>query len=244
MVKRLGAYRDLIKPELPIAAGICVVAGQILALGDFASFDTTILGFLVGFFLSGSAMISNDYFDLEVDRINRPDRPLPSGRLTIKEVWALTLTFAFLGLVCAAFLGIIPLFVAIIIWLIGQTYNWKGKETGLLGNMMVSSSVASTFIFGGFSVGGISDGLVWAFGALAFFFDLGEETLGGIMDVSGDGVRGSRSLIRIKGRDFALKFGLVWMDLSFFNKYGRHHDDLLLHAFMENQLAGTRKGDH
>ncbi len=74
-----------------------------------------------------------------------------------------------------------------------------------MGNMMVSSSVASTFIIGGISVGGTTNGLVWTFAGLAFFFDLGEEILGGIMDVSGDAIRGSRSLIRTRGRDFALK---------------------------------------
>jgi len=40
---------------------------------------------------------------------------------------------------------------------------------------------------------------------LAFFFDLGEEILGGIMDMSGDAIRDSKSLIRTRGRDFALK---------------------------------------
>jgi len=205
MLEHIKAYSDLVKPELPLAAGICVVAGQVLVLGDFATIKTTILGFLVGFFLSGSAMISNDYFDREVDRINRPERPLPSGRVTAKEVWALAITFGVLGHFGAAYIGITSLVIALIIWLIGQTYNWKGKEAGLVGNMMVSSSVASTFIIGGISVDGITNGLVWTFAGLAFFFDLGEEILGGIMDVSGDGIRGSRSLIRTRGRDFALK---------------------------------------
>ena len=86
MIERLRSYSGLVKPELPLAAGVCVVAGQVLVLGDFAAIETTILGFLVGFFLSGSAMISNDYFDLEVDRVNRPERPLPSGRVTVTSV--------------------------------------------------------------------------------------------------------------------------------------------------------------
>lgn len=205
MIERLKAYNDLVKSELPLAAGICVIAGQVLFLGDFASIKTTAIGFLVGFFLSGSAMISNDYFDREVDRINRPERPLPSGRVTAREVWALAISFGVLGLLCAAYIGITLLVITLVIWLIGQAYNWKGKDAGLAGNIMVSSSVASTFIIGGISVGGMASGLVWTFAGLAFFFDLGEEILGGIMDVSGDAIRDSRSLIRTKGRDFALK---------------------------------------
>jgi intracellular septation protein A len=57
MIERLTAYHDLVKSELPLAAGICVIAGQVLFLGDFASIKTTIIGFLVGFFLGSSQFL-------------------------------------------------------------------------------------------------------------------------------------------------------------------------------------------
>ncbi len=65
-----------------------------------------------------------------------------------------------------------------VIWVIGLLYNWKFKESGLPGNMMVAPSVAWTFIFGGAIVGGLENGMIWVFGALAFVFDLGEEIAG------------------------------------------------------------------
>jgi geranylgeranylglycerol-phosphate geranylgeranyltransferase len=60
---KVFAISDLIKPELPFAAGVCVIAGEVLALGRLPDVTPSILGFLVGFFISGSAMVSNDYFD-------------------------------------------------------------------------------------------------------------------------------------------------------------------------------------
>ena len=63
---KVRAVSDLVKMELPIAAGICVIAGEILALRHLPTLSEALLGFLVGFFISGSAMISNDYFDLDV----------------------------------------------------------------------------------------------------------------------------------------------------------------------------------
>jgi len=125
--------------------------------------------------------------------------------VTAREVWALAIAFGVLGLLSAAHIGTTALVAALIIWLVGQAYNWKGNDAGLAGNMMVSASVGSTFIIGGISVDGTFSGLVWTFAGLAFFFDLGEEILRGIMDVRGDAIRGSRSLIRTRGRDFALK---------------------------------------
>ena len=130
---KVRAVSDLVKPELPIAAGICVIAGEILALRHFPSAVDALFGFLVGFFISGSAMISNDYFDLDVDRINHPQRPLPSGRITILELMVLTCFFSVAGLVAAALLGALTLVLALVIWAVGFLYNWKFKETVLPG---------------------------------------------------------------------------------------------------------------
>ena len=117
----------------------------------------------------------------------------------------LTCLFSVAGLVAAAFLGSLALILASFTWLVGILYNWRFKATGLPGNMMVSFSVAMTFIFGGVSVGGVASGVVWVFGALAFIFDLAEEIAGGVMDLEGDEQRSARSLVRVKGKTFALR---------------------------------------
>lgn len=202
---RIKAFLDLLKPELPLAAGICVIAGEIIGLGHVPTIMQLFLGFLTGFLISGTAMMSNDYFDIEVDRVNNPNRPLPSGRISIREVIVLTCLFSIGGLLAAAFLGAATLLAAVIIWAVGILYNWRGKESGVPGNMMVAFSVASTFIFGGLAVGGLASGVVWTFGGLAFLFDLAEEIANGAMDAEGDRLRSSRSLSLLKGRKFAIR---------------------------------------
>ncbi len=69
---------------------------------------------------------------------------------------------------------------------------------------MVALSVAWTFIFGGAIVGGLENGMIWVFGALAFVFDLGEEIAGGAMDVKGDDKRSARTIALVHGKKFAL----------------------------------------
>jgi geranylgeranylglycerol-phosphate geranylgeranyltransferase len=201
---KLTAVSDLIKTELPAAAGICVVAGQLLALGHLPSLAEAALGFLTGFFISGALMITNDYFDLEVDRVNHPGRPLPSGRISRAEAIALAALFTLAGLASAAALGLPTFLIAAFISVDGILYNWKLKESGLPGNVMVALPVAMTFVAGGVSVGQWSSGLVWLFGALAFVFDLAEEIANGAMDVEGDRLRGARSLAIVKGKEFAM----------------------------------------
>ena len=155
ILEKIQAIHGLLKTELPVAAGICVVAGMVIS-GQTPSVNTLLLGFAVGFFISGTAMMSNDYWDLEVDKINHPQRPLPSGRITVTEVKMLSILFSIAGLSAAALMGTVPLVFSIIIWIVGLLYNWKYKESGLPGNIMVSISVSSTFILGGIAVGGDS----------------------------------------------------------------------------------------
>jgi len=72
-------------------------------------------------------------------------------------------------------ISIYALIICIILWIIGVLYNWKLKETSLPGNIMVSCSVATTFILGGIAVGDPSNKIVLIFSIMAFLFDLGEE---------------------------------------------------------------------
>jgi geranylgeranylglycerol-phosphate geranylgeranyltransferase len=61
-------------------------------------------------------MISDDYFDLEVDRINHPQRPLPSGRVSVSELAVLTGLFSAAGFIASALLG---LFLWLFLWSYG-----------------------------------------------------------------------------------------------------------------------------
>ena len=199
----------LFRPELPLAAGICTVTGQVLALGRLPQIQTAVLGFFSVFCISASALILNDLFDYEVDRINAPQRPLPSGMVGPADVIGLTAATTLAGLAAAYGLGVIALVLGVLFWLIGFLYNGWFKQSGLPGNLMVCASVAGTFIFGAVTVGVPFNRIAWIFALMAFFIDLGEEIAGDAMDAEGDKQRGSRSLAILKGRSFALRVSVA-----------------------------------
>lgn len=203
--KKIKGLIRLFRPDLSLAAGLCTVGGQIIATGHPASLPVTLLGFLCAFGCSGAALVVNDYFDYEVDRVNAPERPLPSGAVTRREAILLGIVISLLGLVPAAFLGPVCFIFTLVFWVIGFLYNWRYKETGLPGNLMVSSSVAFTFILGAMSVGQPWNTLVWVFAMMAFFIDLGEEITGDALDLEGDRQRGARSIARSFGKPIALR---------------------------------------
>lgn len=207
--KKIRGMIQLFRPELPLAAGICVIIGQILASGKLPPVQIGVLGFVSVFCLSASALILNDLFDYEVDLVNAPHRPLPSGAVSRQDVIGLTIVTTMIGFLTAYALNIYALLISIPIWLIGFLYNWRYKQTGLPGNLMVSTSVAATFIFGAVSMQAPWNGLVWTFSMMTFFFDLGEEIAGDAMDMEGDKKRGSKSIALVKGRSFAVRLSVI-----------------------------------
>lgn len=212
--KKIAGVLQIFRPELPFAAGVCVILGEWIALGKFPSMGQILLGFVSVFFISGSALVLNDYFDLEVDKVNMPERPLPSGILSPSDALYLTGFAILAGLTASLLISITAFISCAIACVVGILYNWKFKEAGLVGNLMVSSCVAFTFLFGGMAVGDPWNVIVWCFAAMAFLIDLGEEIAGDAMDMEGDKKRDSRSLAIRMGRNTALAisstlFGLV-----------------------------------
>ncbi len=217
---KIKAYLQLIRPELPISAGVCVLLGQVIALGRIPDFLIALSGFGLGFFLSSSAMVFNDIFDVEVDRINTPEKPIPSARISIQEAKGLGIITAIIAWVIALIMDPVILVLSLVLWSLGFLYNWKLKSLGLVGNLIVSLNVGMTIIIGAISVGRIGSAMVWIFAGIAFFFDLAEEIAGDAMDMEGDKERDSRSLailygkktaITISGVLFALVFVLSWV---------------------------------
>jgi len=188
--------------------GFAVVVGA--ALADPNAFSIfwkgLIYGFITGFVLTAASMAINDYYDREVDAINEPSRPIPSGLIKPKEA----LTFAFIltaiGFATAsanAYLTNIltNIFnehfcfsIAVIAWIVFVTYTTIGKRSGLLGNFLVSICVSIPFIYGSYAVAGAIELNVLFFASLVFLSNTGREITKGIVDVKGDKTQNVKTL--------------------------------------------------
>ncbi len=148
---------------------------------------------------AGSAMligaagnIDNDRCDLAIDQLNRPTRPLPSGRLSDVAARRLALGFAALGLLLSLRLGASGAAVAAVVTAGLWSYNRWWKRLPLVGNLTVAAIVALSLVYGGLA------GAEWAKTALAAvlagLLTLGREILKDIEDRSGDAALGLRTL--------------------------------------------------
>jgi len=204
-MSKLKGLFSLIRFELPLAAAICVILGQLFALGYFAPLILTISAALSVFFISASILVSNDYFDIETDRINAPHRPIPSGLVSPAQALAFAVLLLLSGLILSLTISIAAFLFSMGLTIIGLLYNRKFKKHGLLGNLMVSFSVGMTFVFGGLSVGMPFNKVVLFFAVIAALVDLGEEIAADSMDVKGDKLIDSKSIAIRHGKEKALR---------------------------------------
>lgn len=188
--------------------GFAVIIGMFMSLGAAIPIYSAMVGFLVGFILVAGSMAINDILDEEIDVINSPNRPIPSGRVSKTEAAVFAAIMLPIGLSLAFIMSVLNLLIAIVAVCLMLYYNRFGKKTGLPGNAVVSANLAIPFLFGG-AVGGIAP-IVCVFALLAFLAGMGREVIKGIADIPGDSRRGVRTLAVTKGAGIASKSGATF----------------------------------
>jgi geranylgeranylglycerol-phosphate geranylgeranyltransferase len=182
------ALVQLMRPINCVMMGFAVFVGAVLASPALAVGEwlKIVFGFLTGFMLCAAAMVVNDFYDRNIDAVNEPSRPIPSGVVSGGEALALVFVLTVVGFVFAVLTSLLCLGVAAISWVIVVAYVTAGKRTGLPGNFLVSACVATPFIYGSVAVLDWVPLNVWLFASMAFLSNTGREITKGIVDVKGD----------------------------------------------------------
>ncbi|MEM2141788.1 MAG: geranylgeranylglycerol-phosphate geranylgeranyltransferase [Candidatus Thorarchaeota archaeon] len=204
------ALLSIIRPQNCIIGGLTVIAGIAIAyvqapVGAIESYTHVFLyGYLTYFFVAAGGNIVNDIFDIEVDKINRPHRALPSGRMTVREAWAYVGFNSVLGVFFAWLNGFYGTLLVILFLGVGYVYAAKVKTLGIAGNFMVAFSFAFGVIYGSFIYAEMISSFVipvptWLFFVTAFMILQARETIKGAEDVEGDRLRNVRTIARVHG---------------------------------------------
>ncbi|MEA1905076.1 MAG: UbiA family prenyltransferase [Candidatus Hadarchaeota archaeon] len=180
---RAPAVFELIRPHNCLFAGIAVLIGAIIAAeGIFP--EKALFAFLAAAFISGAGYAVNDYSDRKIDRVNRPWRPIPSGRLGVTDALMIAGVLFVVGISFAAFVNLSCLLLAGFNSFALALYASELKRRGLVGNLAISYLVGSTFLFGGLAVGELQ--AVGILAAMAGLSTMGRELIKDIEDMSGD----------------------------------------------------------
>jgi geranylgeranylglycerol-phosphate geranylgeranyltransferase len=191
MLTQLVATFEVARPHNMLAAAVCTGAGYLIAGGG--RFEEVLWPVVFTTLVVASGNLINDYYDAAIDRVNKPRRPIPSGRLTELQA-RLVYWLASLVLAVTAFVLLPPQLAGIIVsWQIMlYVYARWLKRRPILGNLLVASISASAFPFGALVTGNISPVTFPAF--FAFMFMMGRELVKGAEDVEGDRTNGALTL--------------------------------------------------
>lgn len=204
---KVAAYVELVRPHNILAVALSTILGYSVAsraLGVPPNLVDLLMACSVVTLVAAGGYAINDYFDYKVDLINKPYRPIPSGRVTLGEVLRFSIALGVVGVALSTYFGVLSLLYVSLNSLLVYTYSAKIKETGFLGNVVVSLEGAATIVYGSLVVylrTGTAEALLASLvpASIAFTLLLGREVVKTIEDYYADAERNVRSLPRTIG---------------------------------------------
>ena len=150
-------YLRLLRPNVCLLS----VAGLLVGAIIIRFFQPVLLfAVLAAFLMTGGGNAINDVRDVETDRINKPGRPIPSGKVSKRGAFSLFVIVTAIGLLLSFFVNpsffLIALFNAAIMVLYAVVF----KQLPVIGNLSVAYLSSSTFLAAGLLLFDFST--VWA----------------------------------------------------------------------------------
>ena len=205
----MNAYLEILRPFNALMAVVAILLMAIIS-GNFTT-DVFIAGVVV-FIVTGAGNSINDYFDHKIDAINKPERPIPSGRISRRSAGIYSSVMFIAGIILAfainTLLGIIALLSSfLMIW-----YAYSLKRMLIVVNLTISFLTGLCFVFGGIVVGQIMISIYLGF--FAFLMTMAREIVKDMEDVKGDQAEGASTLPIVYGNAVSSKLAAFFMIMA------------------------------
>jgi geranylgeranylglycerol-phosphate geranylgeranyltransferase len=194
---RVADAASLTRLENCVAAGVATVLGGYLAGGGQAAGSSRV--FRAALTVAGivaATNVLNDAVDVEVDRLAKPFRAIPSGRVSQDAARRMAWWLGAISILIAATLGAGPAAVAAAFLGLSVAYCHRLKSTVLVGNAVVAFLTASTLVYGAWVAGpggrGVGHALLAAIVILPFIVAF--EVLKCVEDRDTDAAGGLRTV--------------------------------------------------
>jgi 4-hydroxybenzoate polyprenyltransferase len=224
---RLKVYLDFARPFTLLPPALGVVSGAVTAWGaghqkpavTFALLLPVLYGTLMAAVLNAASNAINQIYDLAIDRVNKPKRPLPAGTMTMGEAWVFTLAAFVLAWVLAWLAAPegrrecfwIVLFTSVLVWAYSAP-PFRTKRHGIWANLTIAIPRGLLLKVAGWSTVKTVMGVEpWFIGAVFGLFVLGASSTKDFADIEGDRSDGCQTLPILYGVTKA-----AWMIAPFF----------------------------
>lgn len=182
--RKLKAYLDLTRPVNVVITLLSIPAASILAGAKLSQWSVVAVASFTGGLVAAAANAINDYFDVDIDRTNKPSRPIPKGEVTKNEAWTLWLILSVIAIALNLFLSVYALGIVVFAVIILYWYSALFKRTSIIGNLVVGLMTGMAFVYGAVVVGNPERSIMPAL--FAFLINIAREAIKDIEDIEGD----------------------------------------------------------
>ena len=222
---KIADFVELLRPFTLLAPFAGVFCGALMAAGasGIGISTGTLMVMLVAAasaaLLNGASNIFNQACDLEADMINKPARPIPSGRVGVREAeWAAAGVYAF-ALLLSATVNAWFFVLASVAAVLTIFYSWppiRLKNRGWIANLTIAVSRGTLLTVAGWSVlASPFSPIPWFIGGIFGIYLLGAASTKDFADIAGDEKMGSMTLPIIYGVDGAARIIAPFFALPF-----------------------------
>jgi geranylgeranylglycerol-phosphate geranylgeranyltransferase len=191
----MNAYLEILRPFNALMGVIAVLLVALIS-GIFNLYVP--VACIIVFIFTGAGNAINDYVDHKIDAINKPERPIPSGRISL-NVAAIYATILFIiATIMSLLIGIIPGIIVVLSAILMFLYAYKLKKSCLIGNLSIAFLTGLCFVFAGVVLQTVYLSILLGF--YAFLMTMAREIVKDMEDVEGDSMEGANT--------FPIKFGM------------------------------------
>lgn len=183
-MKKVLAVWKIVRFFNVFIAFLSIILAGIVCGKESIPIEIILLAAFSGAFATAAGNVINDIFDVEIDKINRPDRILPKGDLTLRQAVYIYIILNSCAVLTAMFLNTFAFLIVLVSIIIIFLYSYELKKVPLLGNIVVAGLTGLVFLFGGTAVGNIMPAFLPAI--FAFCLNFVREIVKDMQDMKGD----------------------------------------------------------
>ncbi|MCW8850098.1 MAG: geranylgeranylglycerol-phosphate geranylgeranyltransferase, partial [Melioribacteraceae bacterium] len=183
-MRKLRGFFKIIRPVNVLITFLVFLVAVDICSDVFHLTTIVIWSGISAMMVAAAGNIINDYFDLEIDLINRPNRPIPLKIIEKNEAISVYLILLIASIAISYSLSMNIFYIVLLTNIFLFLYSAFLKKVLFVGNVVIAICTALVFIFGGIVVGNLNDAIIPA--AFAFLINLIREILKDIEDLEGD----------------------------------------------------------
>ena len=191
----MNAYLEILRPFNALMGVIAVLLVAIIS-GNFTIYVP--VACVIVFIFTGAGNAINDYVDHKIDAINKPERPIPSGRISLRAAAIYSISLFTISTIMALVIGIIPGIIVVLSAILMFLYAYRLKKSCLIGNMSIAFLTGLCFVFAGVVLQTVFLSVLLGF--YAFLMTMAREIVKDMEDVEGDSAEGAST--------FPIRYGM------------------------------------